>query len=79
MVRFNRSFVTADELQRQIDSGANFFAKAYKKAKKLFEFITGTDQEKMLVDVTMLRTAWIFRGREQGEHKNFDKFIETLA
>lgn len=59
----------------------NFFSRANKMVIKFFEFITGTDQQKMLVDVSMLRTNWIFRSREdsQGEHQNFDAFIETLA
>ena len=47
-----------------MDKGMNFFSRANKMVIKFFEFITGTDQQKMLVDVSMLRTNWIFRSRE---------------
>ena len=43
------------------------------------ENIVGTGRQKTLVDVSMLRTAWVFRDREKGELKDFDKLIKALA
>ena len=77
MIRVDQSFVKKNLLQAKMDKGMNFFSKANKMYQRFFDIITGTDKTKMLVNVKMLRTNWIFRSRktEIGEQSNFNSFI----
>ena len=82
VIRCDHSCVSTFDLQEKIkkyDKKEKGFAKFLKRAMKVVEHIIGTGRQKTLVEVSMLRCSWVFRDREMGELKNFDKLIKALA
>ena len=78
----DHSYVSSSDLHEKIrkyDKKEKGFAKFLKRTKKVIEHIVGTGRQKTLVEVSMLRTGWVFRDKEKGELKNFDKLIKALA
>ena len=82
VLKMDHSTVSNKELQDKIkkyDKKERGFAKCMKRMSKVLENIFGTGRQRALVEVSMLRTDWVFRDRERGELKNFDKLIKALA
>ena len=82
MLRFDHSSITSDEINDRIDGtdfGATGFIWFVKKFLQLKGMIMGDDYKRTPVEVSLLKTHWVFRGTKEKDTSDFDDLLSIFA
>ena len=79
VLRTQYSFIDAKTLNEKLDEEReSHIVDQIMNAINIRDWITRQEKHKVLVDIQMLRTNWIFRGTENGSKNDFLQLIDTL-